>query len=146
MEINQRLEELRVYCRENGIPLTQQRLVILRELAESNDHPSPEEIHIRLKRDFPTLSLATVYKNLEALSRIGFARKINPLSDHVRYDFDLHDHCHFICLSCKMIEDIDEPAIKTFEIPIPEHSDHKITSKAIQYYGICKLCRNDTET
>lgn len=146
MGFKKRLEELSSYCRDKGIPLTQQRLAIFQELSASNDHPSPEEIHIRLRRSFPTLSLATVYNNLEALSKIGFIRKINPLSDHVRYDYELHEHGHFICLSCKMIEDVDHPVIRELEIPIPEPFDHIITSKAIQYYGICKLCRDDTDS
>jgi Fur family peroxide stress response transcriptional regulator len=144
MDKADRVDQLRSYCRDNGIPLTQQRLEIFRALLGSPDHPSPEEIHIRLKGRFPTLSLATVYKNLEALSRIGFARKINPLSDHARYDFDLEPHSHFVCLSCKMIEDIHNSALDEFEIPNPHDSDHDITAKTVQYYGICKACKDNT--
>ena len=47
-----RVEELRSYCRDNKIPLTQQRLEIFKTLLASPDHPSPEEIHIRLKGRF----------------------------------------------------------------------------------------------
>jgi Fur family peroxide stress response transcriptional regulator len=144
MDKTDRVEKLRSYCRENSIPLTQQRLEIFRTLLGSQDHPSPEEIHIRLKGRFPTLSLATVYKNLETLSTIGFARKINPLSDHARYDFDPKPHSHFVCLSCKMVEDIHDSALDGFEIPDPHDSDHEIMGKSVQYYGICKQCRDNT--
>jgi Fur family peroxide stress response transcriptional regulator len=144
MDKSDRVEKFRTYCRENGVPLTQQRLEIFRTLLGSPDHPSPEEIHIRLKGRFPTLSLATVYKNLEALSKIGFARKINPLSDHARYDFDLEPHSHFICLSCKMVEDIPDSDMIEFEIPDPDRLEHEITTKTVQYYGICRQCKNNT--
>lgn len=143
MEVDKRVEELRSFCKDKGIPLTQQRLEVFRALAASHDHPSPEEIHIRMKKEFPTLSLATVYKNLESLSNIGFARKINPLSDHARYDADLKPHSHFICLSCKMIEDIDDSAIGGYRIPEPALIEHDITVKTIQFFGICKRCKNN---
>jgi Fur family peroxide stress response transcriptional regulator len=47
-------------CRRAGLRLTPQRLEIFRELAESKDHPSVEELHRRLLVKFPTISLDTV--------------------------------------------------------------------------------------
>jgi Fur family peroxide stress response transcriptional regulator len=129
LEERDRVKELKTYCRDHGVPLTQQRLEIFRTLLGSPDHPSPEEIHIRLKGEFPTLSLATVYKNLEALSKIGFA---------------LEPHSNFVCLSCKMVEDIHDSALLDFDIPDPDESEHEITAKTIQYYGICKQCKDNT--
>lgn len=112
---------------------------------DSDEHPSPEMIYRCLKINYPTLSLATVYKNLEALARMGFAKKINPLSDHARYDGDLEPHNHFVCLSCKKVEDIHSDANSDLRIPDLKDTEHVITGKTVQYFGICKACKDDTQ-
>jgi Fur family peroxide stress response transcriptional regulator len=145
MNVASKIEELQKYCKKNGIPLTQQRLEVYRALVWSQDHPSPDEIHRQLRERYPTISLATVYKNLEALSNIGFARKINPLSDHARYDGDLSLHSHFVCTTCLTVYDIHNEDIKGMEIPDLTDSEHEIIQKYIQYIGICSKCKNNTE-
>ena len=145
MNVAAEIEKLRAYCKENSIPLTQQRLEVYRELIWSNEHPSPEDIYKRIRERFSTISLATVYKNLDALTKIGFARKINPLSDHARYDSDLSSHSHFVCISCKMVEDIESEVIDGLQIPDPENFEHEIKLKTIVFTGICHQCNNNTQ-
>ena len=145
MRVVEKIEELIKHCRENGIPLTQQRIETYRVLVGSDEHPSPEMIYKRLKINNPTLSLATVYKNLEALSRIGFARKINPLSDHARYDGDFKQHNHFVCLSCRKVEDVHFEELESIRIPDIPGSEHVITGKTIVFMGICKQCQDNTQ-
>ncbi len=145
MEVTDRIEALRAHCRKNRIPLTQQRIEVYRILLGSKEHPSPETIYRRLKESFPTLSLATVYKNLKALTGMGFARKINPLSDHARYDGDVKQHNHFICLSCRKVEDVHFEELERVQIPDLPDSEHVITTKTVVYMGICKTCHDDTQ-
>jgi Fur family peroxide stress response transcriptional regulator len=145
VNVAREIERLQEYCKDNSIPLTQQRIEVFRELVWSKNHPSPEEIHKRVQERFPTISLATVYKNLEALSRIGFARKINPLSDRARYDHDLSPHSHFICTSCKNVFDIESKALERLQIPDPEDFEHEISLKMIVITGICNQCKNNTQ-
>ena len=145
MKIAEKIEELKSHCRENGIPLTQQRIEVYKTLVDSEEHPSPETIYRRLKNKFPTLSLATVYKNLKALTGMGFAKKINPLSDHARYDGDIEQHSHFICLSCRKVEDVHFEKLESIRIPDLPDSEHVITEKTIVFMGICKTCQDDTQ-
>jgi len=58
-------------CRTAGLAVTPQRLAIFRRLAATDRHPSAEELHAAVRREMPTLSLATVYKTLDALAGIG---------------------------------------------------------------------------
>lgn len=145
VEVDGRIEALKRFCKKNRIPLSQQRIEVYRILLSSKGHPSPEEIYRRLKESFPTLSLATVYRNLEALSRIGFARKVNALSNHARYDGDVRQHIHFICLSCRKVEDVHFKELESVRIPDLPDSEHVITEKTIVYMGICKSCQNNTQ-
>lgn len=76
---NDELARFKDVYRRAGLRLTPQRLEIFRELAESTDHPSVEELHRRLVVKFPTLSLDTVYRTLGTLARnvvvYGLCRK-----------------------------------------------------------------------
>lgn len=144
MEVFDKLEKLKEYCKERNVPLTQQRVEVYRTLVETDQHPSPENIYKHLKNNYPTLSLATVYKNLEALTKIGFIQLINPLSNQARYDGDISAHNHFVCLSCKKVEDIDSDAINDLKIPDWDNTEHEILTKTIIFTGICKQCKNNT--
>ncbi len=145
MEVTDRIEALRAHCRKSRIPLTHQRIEVYRILLNSKEHPSPEAIYRRLRESFSTLSLATVYRNLEALNRVGFVRKVNVLSDHARYDGDIKQHSHFICLSCRRVEDVHFEELESIRIPDPPDSEHVITEKTIVFMGICKPCQTDTQ-
>ena len=59
------------HCRAHGLSVTHQRLAIFEALASSRAHPSAEQLHRLVQKRIPTLSLATVYKNLEALRATG---------------------------------------------------------------------------
>jgi len=74
------------HCRTRGLSVTRQRLAIFEALAGSREHPSAEDIHRAVRRRLPHLSLATVYKNLEALRDIGAVSDVNALHEHGRYE------------------------------------------------------------
>ncbi|MGD8344817.1 MAG: transcriptional repressor, partial [Desulfobacterales bacterium] len=59
---NKRFDIIIQKLRDNGHKITPQRLAIVKILAKSEGHPSVEKIHVQIKKDFPTMSLATVYK------------------------------------------------------------------------------------
>ncbi len=143
MDVTMKVRELIELCRSEGVPLTQQRIEIYKALISSREHPSPEAIYRILKDNYPTLSLATVYNNLEVLSRLGVARKLNPLSDHVRYDGDMSSHIHFVCLDCKSVEDIEPDDLESFQIPDLPEDGRKLIAKSIQFTGICEKCQNN---
>lgn len=145
METQTKINELRARCEEAGIPLTIHRIEIYKILLNSKEHPSPEMIYHNLKDTFPTLSLATVYNNLEALSRLRLVTKVNPISDQARYDGNISLHAHFVCLSCKSIEDIDPGTIDLSILPEMPDSDNVVYGKSLQFYGICKKCKKNTQ-
>ena len=70
------LERFVTRCRAAGLVLTPQRLTVFRHLAAGHGHPSAEELHAAVRRELPTLSLATVYKTLDSLARGGAVRRV----------------------------------------------------------------------
>ena len=61
--------------------VTPQRVAVYRALLQAEDHPSPEELYRRVRRRMPSLSLATIYKALDALTRLGVAREVSVISE-----------------------------------------------------------------
>ena len=77
-----RLDKMIHRLKEQGVRLTPQRLAVLKILAKSGGHPSLETIYERVKPDFPTTSLATIYKTVNLLKNLGeVVQKRNPLTN-----------------------------------------------------------------
>ena len=73
--LDRRVDELVRRCRDAGLNVTPQRLAVYRALLESDDHPSPEQLYQRVRVAMPSLSLATIYKALDALRGAGPRRR-----------------------------------------------------------------------
>ncbi|MDA8134025.1 MAG: transcriptional repressor [Desulfobacteraceae bacterium] len=127
--------------RDNSHKMTPQRLAIVKILARSEGHPSVEDIHARIKKDFPTMSLATVYRNiiliksLDELLELGFPDGSN------RYDGNKpYPHPHIICVKCKKILDLDLDSLDEMQHEIAEETDFKILNHRLDFFGICSNC------
>ena len=82
----QRLEQIIEALRAKGYRLTPQRLAMLKVIAKSAGHPGVEQIYAQIKGDFPTTSLATIYKTLSLLKDIGEVLELNLAGVGSRYD------------------------------------------------------------
>ena len=82
----QRFEIIIQKLRDDGHKITPQRLAIVKILAKSEGHPSVENIHARIKKDFPTMSLATVYKNIILIKSLGEVLELGFPDGSNRYD------------------------------------------------------------
>lgn len=86
--------------------MTKQRWEVYRLLMEQRDHPTANEVFIRIMDRLPNISLATVYNCLEALVQHGIVRQVNFDRDASRYCPNLEDHGHFHDQSSGTIHDI----------------------------------------
>ncbi len=126
--------------REEKFRRTPQRLAIMKFLEGNSSHPSAEEVYFGLKRQFPTLSLATVYHTLEALERMGKIVEINVDSTKKRYDPAVGAHHHLICIRCKKIIDLPEkfhPVLNE-----EERKGFRILRSQVEFYGLCPQCQS----
>ena len=119
---------------------TKQRSIILEVVEHAHTHPTAEEV-LRLARlVHPSLSLATVYRNLQLLADEGKIRRVQFAGDVARYDGKLEAHEHFCCVQCDAVYDI--PAtLPTAVIREVEHATHgQIHQYALHYHGTCAKC------
>ncbi len=90
---------------EAGLKATHPRIVVLKELMVSDDHPTAESIHEIIKTDNPSISLGSVYRVLDVLVDSGLIQRVSVRSGSKRYDANMNPHGHFYCLQSNKIQD-----------------------------------------
>ena len=123
--------------RDHGLQVTYQRLAIYKALYNTKEHPSAEVIFQQVKKQFPMISLGTVYKTLEKFHEAELIRKVNSVEEIGRYEVETGTHHHMICEKCQKIHDIHE---LSGTIPLPEKPGFKITRHQVIFHGCCENC------
>ena len=125
--------------RQLNIKLTPQRIAILDYLKGNKSHPSAEDIYTAVKKQFSTMSFATVYNTLEALRNKGNIQELKIDSNKKRYDPDCSHHHHLICNKCKSIVDI----FKDFKLNVSDDltEGYEVLGNSIEFFGICRECK-----
>ncbi|MBN1262613.1 MAG: transcriptional repressor [Anaerolineae bacterium] len=137
-----RFEALLAKFRERDHRITPQRLALLRLLAASEGHPSASQIHEQLHAQFPTMSLATVYKTLNLLKEMGEILELGFGDDDNRYDAnEPFPHPHLICIRCHKIIDPEVPEYRALAHEVAATSGFRVVSHRLDFYGICPDCQ-----
>lgn len=139
------VEILKTRLKEEGFKLTPQRRCIVETLMNSKGkHMSSEEIYDEVKVDCPEIGLATVYRTLQMLDKIGFTTKLNLDDGCVRYelntDQNAHNHHHLVCKKCSKIIEVEEDLLDLLEEKIENSYRFKIDNHDVKFYGICSDC------
>ncbi len=120
---------------------SKQRDLILNIVQGTRSHPTADWVYGEVRKEFPNVSLGTVYRNLGQLVDNKSLLAIN-IDGTIHYDAFLDDHQHFQCKTCNNIYDIDI-SIKDFVSQIESKTNHKIDGCQIHLVGICKDCQNN---
>jgi Fe2+ or Zn2+ uptake regulation protein len=105
---------LRQALKRAGCRFTRQRAAVFAYLRSVRSHPTAEEVYSAVKPSMPNLSLATVYKSLEALVACNLATKV-PCAGATRFDCRTDNHLHLRCLRSGTIRDLDAPQTNLLE-------------------------------
>ena len=120
---------------------TVQRSAVLDEVRRSHDHPTAEQVHQRVRRTAPNVSLGTVYRNLALLSRAGEIRQVRLSGEPARFDGDLQPHHHARCSRCGRIDDVSLAAGKELERRAAAATGYRIDGHRLEFTGLCPDCR-----
>lgn len=136
-----RFEEMLKKLKDNGYKITPQRQEIVKILSVSKGHPSVEKIHEQIKQIFPTMSLATVYKNVTIIKEIGEVLELS-LSGGNRYDGNKpYPHPHLICTKCQDIIDWEMKDLQRAVTKMVAETGYKITNHRLDFFGLCPGCQ-----
>ncbi len=130
-----------------GLRLTLQRRAICRYLAESDDHPTAQDVYRALKERYPSLSRATVYNTLDLLVRLGVVHALGPAGDGaVHYDADTEPHVNLACIRCHRVVDLPLVQVHQLEEAVRQRSGYRVLGARVVYYGLCPQCQGVAQT
>lgn len=138
--LHERLERLKAVARAKGIKLTAQRLEIFRELASTDEHPSADKIFRAVQQRLPTVSLDTVYRTLWMLHDLGLVTTVGPEREAVRFDANLDQHHHYICVQCGLVRDFESTELDALRVPPAVRELGSIVTAQVEVRGLCSKC------
>lgn len=121
---------------------SRQRELIYEQVKNHPVHPTADEVYSALKKDCPNLSLGTVYRNLNLLSKSGMLLKIHIGGGKDRFDGRTDAHCHFLCEVCGRVFDVDDENIHGVKQRVLEKDGHRVETIAVSLKGVCRECCN----
>lgn len=137
-----RLDSMLKKLRERQFRITPQRIAILKILASSIEHPTVDRIYEQVKANFPTTSLATVYKTVTLLKELNEVLELGFPEGSNRYDGKRpYPHPHVMCLKCKKIVDPDLSGLQDMTHEIIKETGFKIMNHRLDFFGICPGCQ-----
>ena len=126
--------------RSKGYKATPQRIAVCRIALNSRAHPSAQQVYDEVKKIYPTVSLATVYKTLEVLRDLDLVQEINFPKGQARFDSYMNPHVNLVCLKCGNITDLDDLTIKEITRKVTVSTKFKPIRQRMDVYGICQKC------
>ena len=122
---------------------SQKRDSILACLRSTTSHPSAEWVYTQLKPQYPSLSLATVYRNLKQLVESGEIQSMGIVNGQERFDGNVAPHVHVVCTRCGKMADVPNlPLPEELALRISEATGFTLWQRDLQLSGLCPDCRN----
>ena len=142
MDSQTRFQQLQAKLKERGYRATPQRVALLKIIAASTGHPSARQIYEQMHRNFPTTTLATVYKTLTLLKEMGEVLELEFSNVENRYDGNKpYPHLHLICMKCRRIIDPEIDPLGHVGAQVARTTGYQIVRQRFELYGICPECQ-----
>lgn len=119
---------------------TIQKQLVLGAVRKTRTHPTAEEIYRIIEKEHPTISKATVYRNLAQLAGQGEILRVTHLNAADRFDFNTEPHYHFRCLACGRVFDVELPYCSGMLAEVTNPDGFLYTGHEIVFTGFCPGC------
>jgi Fe2+ or Zn2+ uptake regulation protein len=123
-----------------GHRCTEQREAVHEVLWGMRTHPTAEEIFHAVRARVPAVSLATVYKALEAFASAGVCLKLPQGDGPARYDIRTDEHHHLKCVDCGRLVDVEGPPLHEWLAAIDTSDEFEILGGRLVLEGRCGDC------
>lgn len=127
---------------EAGYRITLPRRAIIRALLEDGGHSSPAGIRELARQHCPTVGLVTVYRTLDLLADLGFARRIHTGDGCHGYAAANHGHRHHLhCRQCGAVVEFEGCDLSSFLERVSQKTGFVIDEHLLELVGRCPACR-----
>lgn len=104
-------------------------------------HPTADEVYETVRKEHPTVSRTTVYRNLQRLCERGEVLRIEVPDAADRFDHTCHSHYHVKCTRCGCVEDVDMVYLTNVEDHIQDAHGFLVTGYELIFKGVCPACQ-----
>jgi Fur family zinc uptake transcriptional regulator len=126
--------------KDKGFKVTPQRRAIIEALRLADKPPTARDVLEAVRRNFPDVSLDTVYRNLNLLADIGCVIQINlKNSEKSRFELLKQHHHHLICLGCGEATCLEKCMLEKHMVAL-KYQGYEIVGHAFEIYGYCPNC------
>lgn len=128
--------------RKRGYKITPQRRTIISAIIGTREHLTPAAIHIRVRREYPSVGLVTVYRTLEMLAALGLICETHAGGSCRSYLVrrPAGHHHHLICSDCGKVIDFTDCGLADLERRLSEENRFKIDGHLLEFLGQCREC------
>jgi Fur family ferric uptake transcriptional regulator len=136
-------ESLPDTLKRRGHKLTRQRKAVLDLFSHANGHLTPQQVCARVKRKYPRVGLATVYRTLDLLHDLGVVcRLAHPDGGHTYTLAASGHHHHLLCTACGTVVDFTTSSLDELQQRLALESGFTIESHTLEFAGRCPDCKN----
>ncbi|WP_294350894.1 Fur family transcriptional regulator [uncultured Clostridium sp.] len=137
---------LKEELKKEGYKLTPQRRAIVDTIVDNEGkHLTAEEIYDEVKKVCPEIGLATVYRTILLLEKVGVVSRLYLNDGCSRYELvhsdETHRHHHLICEVCNKIIEVEDDLLDNLEGSIEKDYGFKILDHVVKFYGVCSDCQ-----
>ena len=118
-----------------------QRQIVLQTVLRMHDHPTADTVYAAVAAEHPSISKATVYRNLNPLASQREIRRVPVPNGADRYDFNLKEHYHVRCAHCGRVFDVYMPPLDNLIERVEDASGVEVQRYEILFEGICRDCK-----
>jgi Fe2+ or Zn2+ uptake regulation protein len=140
------MKNFKTLLKEKGLKSTAQRVLMLKTIEEAG-HIDMDTLHKKMSELTPSISLNTIYLNLEQLAKQGLIAKVSLSSQKNVYETVKEQHIHLVCTACGNIMDKEienNTLAKMKEGALSGGFTPSLV--AVNIYGVCKKCTDNQTT
>lgn len=126
--------------REHSLKVTPQRLGIL-SIMDHFGHINIDDLFVNIKKQCASISLATLYKNINAMLEKRLISEVKIPNMKSKYEISKAPHIHMLCHKCNEFIDLDLD-VDALLHAASDKSHYKVDETNIILSGLCEACQN----
>ena len=124
---------------------SRKREAVLEKIRGTTSHPSAVWVYEELRKEIPDLSLGTVYRNISVFKEEGLIVSVGVVNGQERFDGNITEHTHFVCLTCGDVLDVDAALDEALNEKVKTENGVEISARQLTFYGRCNNCKSRSE-
>ncbi len=120
---------------------SEKRNAIWQALYDTCEHPSAEQVYETVRKQYPEISLGTIYRNLTQFKEWGQIKSVGVVNGQERFDANVSPHPHFICRQCGAVIDLHHISDELMQAErVMQLYPVSVEYQELVFHGICHTC------